>query len=328
MDSAFGEPDPDLTSRTPAELAFALKLEQATVPKTLRSGNQVGAVDLEDPEPAQPVDLVSSGSDSDEQQQDNSRFFPPPLPEYVAPQPSLPLGPDGEEQSLFCLNFSGNDMTVGEVGEQHAIFCASEESMFMRDFKGSGADLAKMMVKMKPKWYARSRGNFYDMRRVQAPIPEEFLEEPAPKKLQEDLQQMLNAPNHKLWSPNLISNQEGVLPQQMHRDYSPEELKEHEDTGGMPFVVIYAPTEGCSILIKYPDVNEMVKVNIPAQHVLVFQGGQAHAGCDSQPRIHFYFAKEEIDTDANEFIGKYELTTYYCKGKKGEGIFNGDPGDY
>ena len=335
--------------RTIRQREYDLELQQACArPRTTRSGVQLEATLAEDEParefPGQTIDL--SVSSDDEQQLDNSLF----LSEYIAPylprgpclrwtrpeQPfaSVELGdfwtqPGKDPPPYIHFDFKGNDMMTFKAGAEHAIFCASEDLLTNEDPEGlSGVDLADLMVELDPDVYVRHSGALYDERRVQALIPNKWLESPGVKKLQDKLKQLLNAPNHKLRRPNLISNLEGVLPQQMHKDYSPDQLKKHEESGGIPFVVIYAPTAGVSILMKYPDIDEMVRVNIPAKHVLVFPGGQAHAGCDSQPRIHFYFAKAAINTNENEYIGNYELFVRYSKGKEqGEDFeFNGDSG--
>jgi hypothetical protein len=99
---------------------------------------------------------------------------------------------------------------------------------------------------------------------------------------------------------------------QCHKDYNEEQLNIHKDNGGLPFVVIFAPTDGCKILIQDGDgESDMREVEIPDQHVMIFKGDQAHVGCDSAPRIHFYFAPAKINDDENQFIGNYELVIYY-----------------
>ena len=339
-------PDPDLTGRNATQRAYDLELQQACAPRTTRSGVQLGATLAED-EPARefPDQTIDLSVSSDDEQQlvllydvKTGPCLPRgPCMRWTRPeQPfaSVELGdfwtqPGKDPPPYIHFDFKGNDMMTFKAGAEHAIFCASEDLLTNEDPEGlSGADLADLMVELDPDVYVRHSGALYDERRVQALIPNKWLESPGVKKLQDKLKQLLNAPNHKLRRPNLISNLEGVLPQQMHKDYSPDQLKKHEESGGIPFVVIYAPTAGVSILMKYPDIDEMVKVNIPAKHVLVFPGGQAHAGCDSQPRIHFYFAKAAINTNENEYIGNYELFVRYSKGKEqGEDFeFNGDSG--
>jgi hypothetical protein len=148
--------------------------------------------------PARPPQVVDLVSDSDEEEEEQPlQLQVKDVRKFTIKVPEPDLMEEGGP--IFCAK------------ESDVLFIDAEEEMPLEDTRG----LLSAMVAANPQRYEIADGALYDKFRRQDLIAARWLQSKSIRELQKYLRELLKAPTFRLWNPVIISNEEGVLPQQV-----------------------------------------------------------------------------------------------------------------